>query len=244
MKRAVHCGVYKILCISTGKVYIGSSSDIFSRISDHKSRLRGNRHANSYLQNSWNLYGENGFEFSIIEIVNNQDILHEREQYWINFLKSYDRLIGFNLSEKVDQVDYDNHFNSRMWIITTPNGEEIIVKNLQKYCRDNNLSRAGLGQVARGICNHSYGYKCRPFNMSKEQWSKSLTRPDKHGHGWKGSYKIITPNGSIVIAKSLTKFCKENNLSQGNMNEVAKGKRKQHKGFKCEYLNNIISPQG
>jgi len=50
------------------------------------------------------------------------------------------------------------------------------------------------------------------------------------------TWKIIYPSGQENIIKSLNKFCKENKLHATTMCQVAKGKLKQHKGFKCEKL--------
>lgn len=53
------------------------------------------------------------------------------------------------------------------------------------------------------------------------------------------TYKIIKPNGDIEVIKNLSKYCKENNLNNKNMNAVANKKRKQHKGYKCEKIEKI-----
>jgi hypothetical protein len=50
------------------------------------------------------------------------------------------------------------------------------------------------------------------------------------------NWQIIYPSGKMKIIKNLNQFCKNNNLNSGAMCQVAKGKLKQHKGFKCEKL--------
>ena len=60
-------GIYMIRNIINNKVYIGQSSDLKDRLAHHKSSLRHNRHYSSYLQNAWNKYGEENFEFIILE---------------------------------------------------------------------------------------------------------------------------------------------------------------------------------
>ena len=46
---------------------------------------------------------------------------------------------------------------------------------------------------------------------------------------------IITfPDDRREIIRNLAQFCREHNLHQGHMNEVAKGKRNHHKGYKVE----------
>lgn len=58
-------GVYKILNTTTDKYYVGSSNDIGFRLSYHKTLLRNRKHFNKHLQNSWNKYGEDCFNFRV-----------------------------------------------------------------------------------------------------------------------------------------------------------------------------------
>lgn len=52
-------------------------------------------------------------------------------------------------------------------------------------------------------------------------------------------YKMIDPNGNIYLIKGLNAFCRQHDLNQGNMIEVAKGKRNHHKHWKCSYYDSI-----
>ena len=49
-------------------------------------------------------------------------------------------------------------------------------------------------------------------------------------------WKITKSDGKIEIIKNLSKYCKENNLDNGSMCRVSKGKRNHHKGFNCERM--------
>lgn len=95
-------GIYQIKNLINGKIYIGSSRYIKSRLSSHKRDLIRNEHDNTYLQYSWNKYGENAFEFSRLEIVADLDQLEKREQFWIDWTQSYKRNIGYNLRIKAN----------------------------------------------------------------------------------------------------------------------------------------------
>ena len=90
-------GIYKILCIGSGKPYIGSAVCLNSRWACHRNLLRNKKHSNKHLQNSWNKYGEDSFVFSVIENCPNNG-LRNREQYWIDLYKAYDPLLGMNNS--------------------------------------------------------------------------------------------------------------------------------------------------
>lgn len=48
---------------------------------------------------------------------------------------------------------------------------------------------------------------------------------------------IIFPNKEKQKIKNLNQFCRENNLNQSHMVQVAKGNYTNHKGFKCKNLN-------
>ena len=49
------------------------------------------------MQNAWNKYGEENFNFCILEIIENEDKLTEREQYYIDIHNSHNREYGYNL---------------------------------------------------------------------------------------------------------------------------------------------------
>lgn len=77
-------GVYKILNTKNSKYYIGSTIDSFTKRLNHHyhALIRGN-HKNSHLQNAWNKYGEDAFEFIIIEVCEFEQV-REREQFYID----------------------------------------------------------------------------------------------------------------------------------------------------------------
>jgi len=52
----------------------------------------------------------------------------------------------------------------------------------------------------------------------------------------KYEYKIITPNGQVIVLNNLSKFCKENNLDHSAMWRVAKNKLNHYKKYKVEIL--------
>jgi group I intron endonuclease len=87
-------GIYAITCVSTGKVYVGSASNISKRWSRHRKDLRAGCHTNPHLQSAWKKHGEHGFVFSILELT---DDLSSREQFWMDRMKCSDRRWGFNL---------------------------------------------------------------------------------------------------------------------------------------------------
>ncbi len=91
------CGIYKIKNIINNKIYIGQSCSIKNRWNIHINNLLNNKHINYHLQQSWNKYGKDCFEFSIIEECK-EERLNEREIYWIDHYKSYDSNFGYNMT--------------------------------------------------------------------------------------------------------------------------------------------------
>jgi len=89
-------GIYQIINIVTCKKYIGSAIDIDVRWKNHKKSCRSRIHENSYFQNAWNKYGEQSFQFQVLEKCEKEKLL-EREQYWLDFYKSYERNNGYNI---------------------------------------------------------------------------------------------------------------------------------------------------
>lgn len=87
-------GIYIIRCKPTGKVYVGSSLDIYRRWYLHKSALRHGRHHSLKLQRAWNKYGEDAFEFEIAEEVID-GLLPVYEQVYINSHNS--KANGYNI---------------------------------------------------------------------------------------------------------------------------------------------------
>lgn len=93
-------GVYKITNKITGDFYIGSSKDIKRRWITHKSPSAWARQSNSKLYKDMMQYGLNNFTFEVIE---ETDILKEREQYWIDeYMPSYNSI-------KANGYDFDRY---------------------------------------------------------------------------------------------------------------------------------------
>lgn len=70
--------------------------------------------------------------------------------------------------------------------------------------------------------------------IDKIKESKRI-HPQDYSYRYK-EYKLISPENEIfIIGDGLGKFCDKNNLSRNHLVSVASGRRKTHKGWKCEY---------
>lgn len=81
-------GIYLIINEKNQNIYIGSSIDLCKRWKVHKSLLRRNKHYNKHLQNSWNKHGEGNFSFFVIEFVEDNKTLTDREQHFLDIIRN------------------------------------------------------------------------------------------------------------------------------------------------------------
>lgn len=92
--------IYAIKCKVNNKLYIGRTHrKITDRIKAHLSSLRSNRHTNKQLQEDFNKYKEDNFEFYEIEKTENK----RREFYYMDKYNTCNNEYGYNYK--------DNHKN-------------------------------------------------------------------------------------------------------------------------------------
>lgn len=75
--------IYAIINTITGERYIGSSTNLNDRFSQHRSLLRRGKHHAIKLQEAWNVYGEMAFRLEILEEVEDESYLESIEQSYI-----------------------------------------------------------------------------------------------------------------------------------------------------------------
>jgi len=94
--KCVVTGIYKIVNRSNGHYYVGSSKDIMFRWRRHRRALASGRHHSRRLQRAWNKYGEQRFDFQIIERLSAADLL-DVEQRYLDIAKTEPK-ITYNVS--------------------------------------------------------------------------------------------------------------------------------------------------
>jgi group I intron endonuclease len=170
MKEEKISGIYCIQNKINQKRYIGQSTNIYNRWEVHRRELNSNKKVyNKYLQNSWNKYGEENFEFSILEECD-KDKLNEREIYWIEFYNTFSkRNKGFNKTrggeggdtwsyKKENEKEKDNRINFKGEY--NPNYREI-----SKEIQDEIIK---IYQEGRGICFLVEKYGAVIYRILKE----------------------------------------------------------------------------
>ena len=90
------CGIYCIENLVNNKKYVGQSINIQARLRKHKNLLRNDRHNNAHLQSAWHIYGEENFNFYILEECDEKD-LDERETFYISTMNLMNADYGYNI---------------------------------------------------------------------------------------------------------------------------------------------------
>ena len=105
----LNSGIYKITNIVTNDCYIGSALNLRKRKSKHFSDLKLNKHFATYLQNSYNKYGIDSFQFEIL-VKCPKEYLIKLEQWFLDNLnpsfntrKISENSLGVKYSEEAKQ---------------------------------------------------------------------------------------------------------------------------------------------
>jgi hypothetical protein len=117
-----------------------------------------------------------------------------------------------------------DHHSAKHFSFIDPNGNVVIVFNLEKFCRENGLSGGWMSKVAKNSIPSYYGW--RPFK--KELIGVVYTSNRKHNQK---TFKIKSPEGKIYEATNIKEFCIKHNLCKENLAAVIRGVRNNHKGW-------------
>lgn len=82
-------GIYAVMCLDDGCIYIGKTEQTFiRRFYEHSERLQRNVHDNKYLQNVFNKYGTDSFIFFCVQAIETEDI-NETEKHIIQIAREH-----------------------------------------------------------------------------------------------------------------------------------------------------------
>lgn len=151
-------GIYAIRNKINGKHYVGQSIDIKNRWIQHRSRLRCGNHENYHLQNAYNMYSEDNFEYLVLEEC---DVcqLDEKEKFYIEKYNSYND--GYNQDKGgAGCIGYKHTEEEILKMRKIQNPKEVLQldMDLNIVCQWVSCAHAGktLGLSTRGIkscCN-------------------------------------------------------------------------------------------
>lgn len=205
--------VYRLTCIPTGQFYIGSRVGNITDKKMPKDDFWIHYHTSSeYVTELRNLYGKASFEYEIIYEDCDRDKVfwHEQEQIKLHYNDPLILNKQFNWykdKHKGTTMQRSNTGKGRRWKVTSPCGVTLIVSNLERFCKYNNLDPETMRGLARGKGKQYKGFKC---SLVPE-----LPRPDWFVTTKIGDYiepiplidEVITiPLGVIVPKQLVIKF--------------------------------------
>lgn len=208
--------IYKIQNTVNGKFYIGSTNNWKRRLSEHKTRLKLNKHENARIQNSWNKYGKENFIFIVLE---------ECKEEQLEKLENYYFYVGkpeFNICQEIRRPPD----RSKSFTLISPDGLEYKGYQIKSFCLKHQLCKNAISLLLsnKGVIRSHKGWtKTREDHLELKQ----------RGHfKCKGkTYKLVSPEGEVFKITNRAKFAREKNLCRSNLDFVCRGKQKSHKGW-------------
>ena len=240
MSDRVICGIYYIKNMINDKYYVGQSINVEERWRQERMRLSSKKTAwNVHLQNAWRLYGENNFEFVVIEECLPNE-LDERETYWIQFYNSF--YSGYNktpggavgvrgiplteehrkkISESIKQsLTEEDRQRLRNLAIERWNIPENHIKCSQKSLEW--WSDPQNKEKMTGVNNKNYGKK-------RDDWAEKYSGINSFNH--KACVQIET--GKFYC--TMTEASRETGIQRPHICSVCRGNRKTAGGYHWRY---------
>lgn len=203
-------GIYKITNVINGKVYIGQSSNVERRFSQHKSPYEQERFSEKPLYRAFKKYGIENFTFEILEECEISQ-LNEKEKFWIKENKSLIHQKGYNITCGGDGVSEENHPKHKL---TKEDVIDIRTRyNNKERCKDvealykekighSGFSKIWKGETWKNIMPEVYNEENKKFHLHNTGQKGSsngrslLTEDDvyairlrkKNGEHWKQVY--------------------------------------------------------
>lgn len=217
--------IYQIKNLITKQIYIGSSSNFLQRKRQHKTELNRNIHKNRRLQNSFNKYGTDNFEYSILEIVKSEDNLISREQFYLDTFKPFynirkvaDRNVGIKKSR--ESIERQAKCLRKKVLQFTKTNEFIYEWNsLREASTALNISESGISNCCNGRLRSSSGFIWKfkdlyiPYKTKGRMSSAEASK--LNGQKFAKFYRIEYKDGSSKIIKNFSAYCRDNNLDRG-----------------------------
>lgn len=214
-------GIYKIMNKCNNKCYIGSSIIIENRKIVHFSSLRGGYHHNKHLQSSFNKYGEENFEFFIIEECC-EEVLFEKERLHIISACVLDTKYGYNKSSEPG-------LGSR----------GIRWSNESKDKLSNSLRQAYLDESRKpSTLMHSTETKYKLSNSLIKQYADGTKVAPNKGVRSNRAKPIWCPETQLCYL-SIKIVAEELHMATSTVHKILQGKIKNCKGYTLQYAEPV-----
>lgn len=235
--------IYKIECKITNTVYIGQTKNLKRRFDDHKYKLRHSEHYSEFMQNDFDIYGEENFIFEILENVPDNK-LDERERFWIKeYPKIYnkenggirDKQLADETKSKLS-IKAKKRYKTHARFLNTP--EAIKKRSISNTGKKRNEAfkrkMSELASSRTGEKNSFYGHK-----HSKETRRKISEANKGKSDGGKPKIPIVAINlktGERREYSSKADASKDMFPSRSFIDKVLKGEKSHYKGYTFQEL--------
>ena len=240
--------VYRIFQKSSGKSYVGSTADLKRRWKEHLCDLRYNHHPNKYLQNTFNKYGEDDFEFQYIADSNNS--LLELEQCWMDKLQSYNKLFGFNLSNtavlsplgikrtEATKLKMSLYGNRKL------DEDKVIEARYRASMGENIITLSAFFNVSKSVIHNAIvgkSWKHVPNPVVNYKMCVTGNKGSKHGKAILDEKLVIEARKRANSGERIIEIAQEMGVSKYTINCAVRGKSWQHvKGNELEIQKDRI----
>lgn len=185
-------GVYLIKNIVTKRVRVGSAKDIIKRFSNYKAILR-NGTANKLMQQDFNEFGEQSFEFILLEECKVKD-LYIRERYYLELYKDcamYNKNAIKNLEKKIRRgKEAKNYKKKRSSVTAGENNGHNTKLSKEKIFEILDMDSAS---VERKIIATKFNINpCYISRIGRDRWVKEYI-------DWLETRKGTTPNRIDIV---------------------------------------------
>lgn len=230
-------GIYIIKNNINDKVYIGSAVNCHQRFIQHKSDFNKQCH-NQRFQNFVNKYGIDTLIFEIIEIVENKEHLIDREQYWIDYYKSWKSTKGFNICKIA---------GSTLGLKMPKSHRETSKKRMQgnKYRQGKKWSekeKMEIGERSREMWKNNpekkkeMAKKVGDLKIGVPIWNGNKPHPMKCKVHTNRKVILVFENENLIDeCYGTAEVCNKYGLDRGNVSRVCNGKLKTTKGYVIRY---------
>ena len=215
--------IYKIQNKITGKLYIGQTIQPYEKYIrwNHINRLNSNKHKNRHLQNAWNKYGFDNFEFLIL-----YNLLYFYEYTMIEYFKYGDNLYNMKqggLTTRYFQKDIQDRINSGVYKKT-----DKWKRMMSDRCKGRDMSKliSMAAECHRGVpLTDEHKNKCSESLKKNYCITNLLTN------------EVIVLKGKSTVVEYIKNFNIHNKFTKRDkINGDMLFRKGQHKYFKLEKL--------
>ena len=228
-------GIYVCRCVVNGMCYVGQSNDVKRRKYSHIASLRHGNHYNSVMQEVFDEFGEETFEWDVLEYCP-VELLNERERYWINEFDAIQHGFntyagGYGRFERTEEFTQMMSAKIRRSWDNDPERKEYFSRNMSG---ENNPMYGHYGSLNPAYGQDHSGEKGGMFGKHHSEESKELNRVAHLGANNKMSKPVICIETGEIFA-SQGEAGREKHCNDTSINKCCRGITKTAVGYHWRY---------